>query len=142
MNTTDHKKQSLGERVRDCVQTIFSPEFWRNVRRDFKDIYTFYIDEETRQHLAKLGFIRRSFKIAFRILAALYSKLTPARKALLVLSIILFLFPRTGWDENGTSLVVTWGDAASLDEAGGRLLRPRRDSHRDNRIMAGHSVQE
>ena len=60
MNTTDHKKQSLGERVRDFVQTIISPEFWRDIRRDFKDIYTFYIDEETRQQLAKLGFIRRS----------------------------------------------------------------------------------
>ena len=142
MNTTDHKKQSLGERVRDFVQTIISPEFWRDIRRDFKDIYTFYIDEETRQQLAKLGFIRRSFKIAFRILAALYSKLTPARKALLVLSIILFLFPRTGWDENGTSLVVTWAPLGFTILLFILLLELKDKLLAKDELRAGHSVQE
>jgi len=104
MNTTDHRKQSLAGRINEFFQTIFSSEFWRGVKRDLKDIYVFYIDDETRQQYKKMRVIRRSFKITVRMLGALYSKLTAVRKALLILSFVLFFFPRTGWESKAGAL--------------------------------------
>jgi hypothetical protein len=142
MNTTDHPKRSLTSRISEFIRTIFSSEFWRGVKRDLRDIYFFYIDDETRQQFKKMGFIRRSFKITTRMLGALYSKLTPIRQALLILSFVLFFFPLTQWEENGSTLVVTWAPIGFILLLFILLLELKDKLLAKDELRAGHSVQE
>jgi len=142
MNTTGHKNQSFGERAREFLQTFFSSEFWSGLGRDLKEIYFFYLDDETRQQLSKMGVVRRSFKIAIRILGALYSKLTPVRKVLLVISIILFIIPRTSWENNGGSVNVAWAPVGFIILLFILLLELKDKLLAKDELRAGHSVQE
>jgi len=62
----------------------------RTLRQDFRDIYHFYIDRKSRKQLKSMGRIRRWIRIAYWILRSLILKLTPARRVLLVASLIVF----------------------------------------------------
>lgn len=142
MNTTDHPKRSLASRIGEFIQTIFSSEFWKGLKRDLRDIYIFYIDEETRRQFKKMGLVRRTFRITIRLLGALYSKLTPVRQALLILSFVLFFFPRTAWEENGSTLVVTWAPIGFFLLLFILLLELKDKLLAKDELRAGHSVQE
>lgn len=142
MNTTPHKDPPFRQRSGEFLRTIFSYQFWKGVRRDFQEIYEFYIDEETRQRLRKLGIIRRSFKITLRMLSALYSRLTPIRQALLVLGIILFVIPRTGWSGDGGSVEFTWAPLGFILLLFILLLELKDKLLAKDELRAGHSVQE
>jgi hypothetical protein len=142
MNAPDHKNPPFREGSREFVRTIFSSEFWRGVRRDFHEIYEFYIDEQTRQQFSRMGIVRRSLKITLRMLSALYSRLTPVRQALLVLAIILFIIPRTGWSENGNSVEFSWSPVGFMLLLFILLLELKDKLLAKNELKAGHSVQE
>ncbi len=142
MNTSDSRHRSIGTRVREFIRTILSTEFWNGVRRDLKDLYAFYVDEETRQQFSRMGVVRRSFKVVLRILGALYSKLTPVRQALLVLSIILFILPRTGFSEGRASVDITWAPMGFILLLLILLLELKDKLLAKDELRAGHSVQE
>lgn len=60
-----------------------------NLRRDFKDIYDFYLDDEARRRVAGMGRLKRWLFIGFWISKSLFLKLTPARRILLLVALIL-----------------------------------------------------
>ena len=73
------------------MEDLKSGNLKRSFRKDLKDIYYFYIDEERREQLKNMGRFRRWFWQVIWILKSLLLNLTPLRRLLLVLSMILFL---------------------------------------------------
>jgi len=142
MSTSDSRPRSLAATIREFILAFFSTEFWDGARRDMKDLYAFYVDEETRRELAKMGVVRRSFKVVLQILGALYSKLTPVRQVLLVLSIVLFVIPRTGWSEESTSVDINWSPMGFVVLLLILLLELKDKLLAKDELRAGHSVQE
>jgi sigma-B regulation protein RsbU (phosphoserine phosphatase) len=71
--------------------------FKRTLRQDFKDIYTFYLDAESRVRLSKMKRVRRFFHQMYWLLRNLIVKLPPVRRILLILSLIFVVWtPKTG----------------------------------------------
>jgi len=69
----------------------------RSIRKDFKDIYIFYLDAESRKRFSEMKRVRRFFHQTYWILRNLILKLRPVRRLLLVLSLILVIYsPKTG----------------------------------------------
>lgn len=59
------------------------------VQRDVRSLYHFYLSEERRTRLQKMGRIQRGFYIALWLVESLLLKLSPARRALLLGALIL-----------------------------------------------------
>lgn len=68
----------------------------RTIRKDFKGIYNFYLDAESRKRLSEMKRVRRFFHQIFWILRNIILKLRPVRRLLLVLSLVLVIYsPKT-----------------------------------------------
>jgi sigma-B regulation protein RsbU (phosphoserine phosphatase) len=64
----------------------------RDLLQDIKDLYYFYLDEDTRTRLAGMGRVKRAFWILGWLLKSMLLKLSPLRRILLLLSgILVFL---------------------------------------------------
>ena len=71
--------------------------FKRTLRQDFKDIYNFYRDAESRKRLSGMKRVRHFFHQMYWILRNLILKLTPVRRILLIVSLIFVIYsPKTG----------------------------------------------
>lgn len=62
----------------------------RTIQRDFRDLKEFMLNEERRLKLQQLGRFRRWFYMSWWFLKTLFFKLTPARRFLVALSLVLF----------------------------------------------------
>jgi serine phosphatase RsbU (regulator of sigma subunit) len=67
-------------------------DFIGTVKRDFRELKEFMLTEERRKRLKEMGRVKRGIFISLWLLKALILKLTPARRLLLVISIVLFWF--------------------------------------------------
>ena len=68
--------------------------------QEFKDIYQFYINFEERKKLAEMGRVRRWIRVGWWILKSMFFKLTPVRRILFLLGIILTtVFSRSAPDQ-------------------------------------------
>ena len=61
-------------------------------RRDLRDIYRFYLTEEQRERLRAMRRVKRFFWIAGWLARSLLRRLSPARRVLLLLAALLFVF--------------------------------------------------
>jgi phosphoserine phosphatase RsbU/P len=98
--------------VDDLKRTRFNRDYWRELR----SIYTFYLDEESRNRLAGMGRLRRSFVLLGWLLHSLFMKLSPARRIMLLLSCALMTLGNTSFKVTG------WGFSADLRPWGWILL--------------------
>lgn len=64
-------------------------EFERTLRRDLKDVYDFYLDQDTRARLARMGTVSKGLHLAFWLLKAMYLKLTPVRRVLFLIALLV-----------------------------------------------------
>jgi hypothetical protein len=67
---------------------------WDREFRELQDLYYFYLDDERRAELASMGRLRRAVSVLFWILKSLLMKLSPARRVLLLISLLLGVI---GW---------------------------------------------
>lgn len=72
-------------------QDLFRGDLNRSFRRDMHDLYHFYLDEEARARLAKMGAFRRAFFFFWWLLKGLILKLPPLRRLLFLLAFLLLL---------------------------------------------------
>ena len=76
-------------------QTFFEDlrrgDFFKNIKRDFKDLKEFYIDEGHQKQLSDMNRIKRWFFFSVWLFKSLFFKLTPTRR-LLVVAGVIFLF--------------------------------------------------
>ncbi|MBN2091385.1 serine/threonine-protein phosphatase [candidate division KSB1 bacterium] len=80
---------------RTILDDISQGDLAHDLFQDLKDIYNFYIDEEKRTELQQMGQVRRAIKVIIWILKSLFFKLTPVRRILLVIALILPQFTYT-----------------------------------------------
>ena len=121
MTSTHSRKQGsaeeTGEKNQDSLRHLFKKDIKqtyhdlrrgdlrRTLRRDFRDLHDFYIDEERRKRLASMGRFKRWIYIAAWLLKSLFFKLTMVRRILLLISIILLFAMRSSSDQQGDASV-------------------------------------
>ncbi len=86
-------------------------EIGESLRRDFKELYRFYIDAETQHRLETYPRVKRFLYISWFLLKSLILRLNPARRFLLLLSIIFFVWGSTSWKTGDYSVTI---DASPL----------------------------
>jgi sigma-B regulation protein RsbU (phosphoserine phosphatase) len=74
-------------------------------RRDLRDIYRFYLTDDQRERLARMGRVKRFFWVVSWLIRNLLIRLAPARRILLIVAAVLFLV-RPEW---------TWGTHVRFD---------------------------
>ncbi|MFQ5627742.1 MAG: PP2C family protein-serine/threonine phosphatase [bacterium] len=84
-NQIDRK---LGKTLREDFKR---GDFRRTVRRDFKELKEFFLDDQRRDRLANMGWFKRWFFMFVWLLKSLFLKLTPARRLLLLAGVVLIL---------------------------------------------------
>jgi hypothetical protein len=105
---SQHEKDGGGrtgasrEKGESFVRNPLNREFKRTLRRDLEDIYWFYVDEENRARLSRMGRVRRFFVLLWWLLKSLLHKLSPVRRTLLLISLVCFYlgdfrFNGDGW---------------------------------------------
>jgi hypothetical protein len=80
--------------------------------RDLRNLYQFYLSDEERARLARVGRVRRTMKIILWIFKSLLLKLSPIRRLLLVTALLLFVLGRTSMNVGGVSFTPNlslWG---------------------------------
>lgn len=90
-NDHSHDKnssQNSPKITRTILNDIRRGGFKRTLRQDFRDIYYFYLDQETRERLSHMGRVKRWIYLVIWILKSLILKLAPTRRILLVISLI------------------------------------------------------
>jgi phosphoserine phosphatase RsbU/P len=142
MESSQPRHRSFLEAIGDFMRTIFSGEFWTSLRHDLRDVYQFYVDDDTRQRLGKMRPIRRFIRASWIVLKALYAKLTPVRQVLLIIAIALFFFPQSRWEDHGSSLNITWSPFGFLMLLFILILELKDKLLAKDELRAGHSVQE
>lgn len=93
------------------------PKFWRTIKEDWKktqvrrtikqdwrDLRDFYLSTEQQKILDKMSWLKRWFVVAWWLLKAMFFKLTPMRRLLLLISIFLMLNVNL---ELGPNVVIT-----------------------------------
>ncbi len=79
-------------------------DWQRIVRRDFSDIRDFYLDEEQKARLERMGRFHRAAFLAFWLGRSLFLKLTPLRRVLLVIAFYLIFLVRISFNVAGTGI--------------------------------------
>lgn len=80
------KAATFGKTV---LEGLRESELPATIRRDMKDTWLFYLDDETREELARMGAFKRSFFSSWYLLRSLFFKLSQTRRLLLLLGVAI-----------------------------------------------------
>ena len=97
---------------------------WRDLRQarpgaflgELRELYNFYLDEESRTRLAGMGRMRRAVALLGWVTSSLLLKLSPARRIMLLLAVVLTILGHTAFR------VGVWGVDANFAPWGFLLL--------------------
>jgi hypothetical protein len=81
-----NKNPKIGKTILNDIRDENIPH---TLVQEFKDIYHFYIDHERKKRLSEMGRIRRWIRVGWWILKSMFFKLTPVRRILFLLGLIL-----------------------------------------------------
>lgn len=100
----DYKKPQ-GKKLYDTLKDDLSEGGFRsNVTTDFEELKEYFLNAERKKQLADMGKIKRFFFMAWWLLNELLLKLTPTRRLVLIVGIILLILPgKFGVDGNDLS---------------------------------------
>jgi hypothetical protein len=94
MRDTNRETNKAGSKDRVhkiLLDDIRKGGFLQNLKRELRDIYYFYLDHPTRVKLAGMSRFRRWIRVVFWIFKSMLKKLTPGRRLLMVLGLILLI---------------------------------------------------
>jgi hypothetical protein len=105
---TDNKKRANRDHVlrRTIVNDFTEGNILESLRRDFKELYGFYIDAETHERLKAYGRFSRFIHASWYLLKNMLLRLTSARRFLLLLSIAFFIFGDTSISDNNNHISI------------------------------------
>jgi len=89
------------------LQDLRQTDLRHSVGREFKDLYRFYLDEEDREKLARMGRVKRAFWLTGWLFKSLVLRLSPQRRLMVLAALVVwFLFGGAGlqWGEVSLSL--------------------------------------
>ncbi len=93
-NSSKGTRPRLGRIVWDDLR---QGQFHQSLKRDFRDLYEFYLDEENRQELAGMGRFKRWLTLSWWILNAMVLKLAPARRIMLLVGLAVYILGSFQW---------------------------------------------
>lgn len=98
-------KKPQGKKLYDTLKDDISEGGFRNnVSTDFEELKEFFLNAERKKQLIDMGKIKRFFFMAWWLLSELLLKLTPTRRLVLIIGIILLILPgKFGIDGNDLS---------------------------------------
>ncbi len=88
MNRPTSNDRGIFETLKDDVR---GGEHVRALRRDYREMHAFYIDEQRRQHLRKKNWLIRVITTAWWLMRGMLVHLSPTRRLLLVLGLFFAL---------------------------------------------------
>ena len=83
---TGSKKATVGQTIMSDLQKV---DLHRTLRGDLRDLYNFYLDDESRERVAGMGRVKRCIFASLWFLKGMFLKLTPARRIFLLIALIL-----------------------------------------------------
>ncbi|MGD9899142.1 MAG: PP2C family protein-serine/threonine phosphatase [Calditrichaceae bacterium] len=100
-------QKSNGSSEPKIFDTIFNDvrkgDLRRTMRRDLKDLKAFYINDERKKRLEKMGRFKRWFFITIWLFKSLFFKLTPARRLLFIIAFIFLFTANSGNMQTGSN---------------------------------------
>ena len=102
MTTSKTKKDpSIGKTLKD---DFHHSDFKKSFKRDFAELKEYFLDDERRDRLRKMGWFKRCFFTTIWLLKSLFFKLTPSRRLLFGVGFIL-LFIKSGKSNSGNFIM-------------------------------------
>jgi len=91
VNQTGQQQRSGREAgFRETLKSDFRQEdFTKNIRRDWEEVVDFFMTEERREELREMSWFKKMFYVPFWLFKAMYLHLTPARRILLLIGVVL-----------------------------------------------------
>jgi len=87
------RERDVWPTLRDDVRAVRT-DWQASLRRTLSDLEAFYLDEERRRRLVKMGWVKRWALRSWWLLRALFFKLTPARRVVFVVALLLLIASR------------------------------------------------
>src|ERR1700690_3585170 len=108
MNASPPPKQKLFRTLRNDLGQGGLP---KSVRRDFDEFREYMLTDEAKQRLARMRPLKRWIVTASWLLKSLFFKLTPPRRILFVIGIVLMFLTETdiSLDRNSTHISINTG---------------------------------
>ena len=91
-NSRPNREPGLGKTLREDLRR---GDFGRTMHRDYKELKDFYLTDDRKARLKKMKRVKRAILTFVWLLKALFLKLTPARRLLLILAIIFVIVPHS-----------------------------------------------
>jgi len=86
----------IKKRGRAFLEDVRGGDLQRTLRRDIEESYHFYIDDATRDELSAMGRIKRGINTTIYLFKSLFLKLTPLRRIMVAVSLMLVFNGATG----------------------------------------------
>ncbi len=118
MNTTTSAPPGDAKLHKILREDISRGDFFHTVRRDYADVKEFFLDDERKQRLAQMKRLKRWIYTTCWLLKALFLKLTPARRILVVIGLLLLVFSHTIHIQGGSYRIET----SDFSVLGGMIL--------------------
>ncbi len=83
---SDEKRTSF---ARAIIDDFKRGNHKRTIRRDLRDLYAFYLNEDERERLKEMGHLKRYFLMVWWLVKSLFLNLSPTRRILLLISVWL-----------------------------------------------------
>ncbi len=91
MNPTETTAQQEPKLRHTLKQDIKDTDLWSSIRRDYRELERFYIDDEKKVRLDKMKWFKRGFYLTWWLLKSMLLKLTPGRRILLFIGFFFML---------------------------------------------------
>lgn len=88
MSNQKQNHERLGRTLRDDV---LHGNIWQSLRLDFRELKDFYIDDEKKARLEKMGWIKRTLYLIWWYIKILLLRLSPARRVMLVIGMFFII---------------------------------------------------
>jgi sigma-B regulation protein RsbU (phosphoserine phosphatase) len=111
-NVSARFPQDLKDLGRTVASDVGEGHFSRTLKRDLRDLYEFYLDEERKQRLESMGAFRRWLTLVWYLLRSLFLKLTPVRRLLVLLSLWVFAMGDLRFTSGGVGVSVSLAPAS------------------------------
>ncbi|HWW86298.1 MAG TPA: PP2C family protein-serine/threonine phosphatase [Vicinamibacterales bacterium] len=98
--------RTIGEDAQHLWNELHRHGLKRSIGRSFLELQDFYLDDQARQRLLGMRRVRRAFYLAAWLLKSLFFKLTPTRRVLFVLSVIL-MWSATNYQSHGRTTQIS-----------------------------------
>ncbi len=86
----DNYKKRSEPKIRHTIRDDFRQgNFGKNIKKEFSDLRDYFLDDDRRRRLTDMNVFKRWFFTGYWLLKALFLKLTPIRRLLLILALIL-----------------------------------------------------